>query len=226
MLKIHHIAGLILRLLAIVALLPYSIHTFAQQKQESLFFIQSMDKKLNACIGVAEHEDEFILELQNCTSKIYQTWRINKSKQLIAVESELCLDAGNLKAEEHVLSLMECNSSKQQKWKVVNKNNLKNEDGRCLVPVPRKNKKDALKIKMQKCANKLQQKWFVSDTEGYVAADKHGKAKGVAKLACPEGQFAHVAKKHKWGGYCVSCPEGYHRTMEEVDGPKACQIKQ
>lgn len=225
MIRILLIGQVLLQILSGATLASYATLTAAKSNNDSLVFIESMDKKVKACLGVINEQDDFTLELKPCVSQIHQVWRVNKAKQLIAVESGLCLDAGNAKEPNNVLTLSKCGSSKQQKWKALNKNNLKNADGRCLVPQLPKNKKDVLKASMQKCANKLRQKWLIVDTKGYAAAKKHDKAKGVAKLACPENQFAHVAKKHSWGGYCVSCPAEYQRTMEKVDDPKACKIK-
>ncbi len=203
----------------------YGTLTLAKPNDDSLVFIQSMDKKANACLGVSKEQGKFKLELKPCAAINQQLWQVSKTKQLISLESSLCLDAGKKDSGIKMLVLRECKSGKQQKWQIKHKANIKNADGRCLNIKRAKKKGQVHQLEIGKCVNKLEQKWLINNSGGYASGTKHGKAKGAAKLACPKEQFAHVAPGHDWGGYCVSCRKGFQRTQEEVDGPKACKIK-
>ncbi len=216
---------MLMRMMIAITIAAYASLAVAAKNNNALIFIESMDKKVKACLGVIKEEDQFKLELSSCVKKNQQLWRVSKTKQLMSLESGLCLDAGKVGSESNTLTLLECKSGKQQKWQIKHKANIKNADGRCLNILRAKTKDKTHQLEVAKCVNRLEQKWFINSSGGYASSTKHDKAKGAVKLACPKEQFAHVAPGHDWGGYCVSCPEGFQRTQEEVDGPKACKFK-
>ena len=51
-----------------------------------------------------------------------------------------------------------------------------------------------------------------------VAAERQKRA----PQSCPRGQFHHRLGPESWFDHCVSCPSGYERSSEAVDGAKAC----
>ena len=58
----------------------------------------------------------------------------------------------------------------------------------------------------------------VASSKATTAAKRHNKVSGV----CSASQFQHLLGPASWNGHCVSCPSGYVRNANAVDGSKAC----